>query len=179
MNDITREAQVSKGTIYVYFNNKEDLFAALIERERSRLVASLRSTLTSDAPLRETLLQFGSTFATHVLSPGSINAMRTVVAVSERMPKLSARFFTTGPESVKSVVEAYLGAQVAAGKLEISDIPLAAIQFLELCTAGLFKLRLFGNIEGEVPPDDIRKRVDSAILLFIGAYGTEGKQSRG
>lgn len=178
MNDITREAQVSKGTIYVYFNNKEDLFAALIERERARLVASIRSTLASDAPVRETLLHFGSTFATHVLSPGSINAMRTVVGVIERMPKLATRFFTTGPESVKSVVEAYLGAQVAAGKLEIDDIPLAAMQFMELCTAGLFKLRLFGNIEDQVEPEEIRKRVESAVRLFISAYGTEGKVSR-
>ena len=34
MNDITREAGVSKGTIYVYFENKEDLFSAMIEQER-------------------------------------------------------------------------------------------------------------------------------------------------
>ncbi len=34
MNDITREAGVSKGTIYVYFANKEELFEALIEEER-------------------------------------------------------------------------------------------------------------------------------------------------
>ena len=32
MNDVTREAGVSKGTIYVYFQSKEELFAALIER---------------------------------------------------------------------------------------------------------------------------------------------------
>ncbi len=173
MNDITREAQVSKGTIYVYFNNKEDLFAALIERERARLVASIRSTLTSDVPAREALSQFGNVFAKHVLSPGSINAMRTVVGVIERMPKLATRFFVTGPESLKSVIEAYLQQQVSAGRLEIDDIPLAAMQFLELCTAGLFKLRLFGNIEDAVPADEIRRRVDSAVRMFLCAYGTE------
>lgn len=173
MNDITREAQVSKGTIYVYFNNKEDLFAALIERERMRLVASIRSTLSAEAPVRDSLLQFGSVFSQHVLSPGSINAMRTVVGVIERMPKLATRFFTTGPESLKSVIEAYLQQQVAAGRLEIDDIPLAAMQFLELCTAGLFKLRLFGNIEDVVPAEEIKRRVDSAVRLFLCAYGTE------
>ena len=57
MNDITREAQVSKGTIYVYFNNKEDLFAALIERERSRMVASMRSALSGDGPVADSLLK--------------------------------------------------------------------------------------------------------------------------
>ncbi|MBC7737306.1 MAG: TetR/AcrR family transcriptional regulator, partial [Candidatus Saccharibacteria bacterium] len=45
MNDITREAGVSKGTIYVYFSSKEDLFEALIERERSALFAGIESAL--------------------------------------------------------------------------------------------------------------------------------------
>lgn len=178
MNDITREAQVSKGTIYVYFNNKEDLFAALIERERTRLVASIRSALSGDAPVRETLLQFGGTFASHVLGQSSIKAMRTVVGVIERMPKLATRFFTTGPESVKSVIEAYLQQQVEAGTLEIDDVALAAMQFLELCTAGLYKLRLFGNIEHAVPESEIKRRVDSAVRMFLCAYGTEATKSR-
>jgi AcrR family transcriptional regulator len=172
MNDITREAQVSKGTIYVYFNNKEDLFAALIERERMRLVASIRSALSAREPVRETLLQFGCTFTPHVLSPGSIYAMRTVMGVIDRMPKLASRFFTTGPESVRSVIESYLAEQVEAGTLEIDDVSLAAVQFLELCTAGLFKLRLFGNIDAEIPQDEIRRRVESAVRLFLCAYGT-------
>ncbi len=40
MNDITRAAGVSKGTIYVYFQNKEDLFGELIQRERLRITES-------------------------------------------------------------------------------------------------------------------------------------------
>src|SRR3954468_3961309 len=34
MNDIARAAGVSKGTLYVYFENKERLFAAIVEEER-------------------------------------------------------------------------------------------------------------------------------------------------
>lgn len=173
MNDITREAQVSKGTIYVYFNNKEDLFAALIERERTQLVASIRSALSGDASVGETLLQFGTTFAPRVLSVSAINAMRTVIGVIERMPKLSTRFFTTGPESVRSVIETYLALEVDKGRLKIDDVPLAAVQFLELCTAGLYKQRLFGNIEQEVPATEIRARVESAVTMFLSAYGTD------
>ena len=42
MNDVTREAGVSKGTIYVYFQSKEDLFGALVEREKSAFDAAIR-----------------------------------------------------------------------------------------------------------------------------------------
>src|ERR1041385_4661937 len=33
MNDIARKAGVSKGTLYVYFKNKEDLFEAITEEQ--------------------------------------------------------------------------------------------------------------------------------------------------
>ena len=33
MNDIARAAGVSKGTLYVYFDNKEELFEAIVEQE--------------------------------------------------------------------------------------------------------------------------------------------------
>src|SRR3974390_139978 len=33
MNDIARTAGVSKGTLYVYFADKEELFAAIVEEE--------------------------------------------------------------------------------------------------------------------------------------------------
>ena len=172
MNDITREAQVSKGTIYVYFNNKEDLFAALIERERSRLVASMRTALSGDGTVEEGLTKFGIAFATHVLSPGTIYAMRTVIGVIERMPTLSSRFFSTGPESARSVIETYLTSRHEAGELDIEDVPLAAVQFMELSMAGIYKPRLFGFIDKEVPADVIASTVKSAVRVFLKAYGT-------
>ena len=58
MNDITREAGVSKGTIYVYFANKEELFEALIEEERGSIFKNLYETLEQGTPLRETLVRF-------------------------------------------------------------------------------------------------------------------------
>src|ERR1044072_134597 len=49
MNDVTREAGVSKGTLYVYFANKEELFHAMVEAERTRFVATVRAALTENA----------------------------------------------------------------------------------------------------------------------------------
>ena len=37
VNDICQIAGISKSTLYVYFDSKEDLFAAIIEQERDRL----------------------------------------------------------------------------------------------------------------------------------------------
>ena len=126
MNDVTREAGVSKGTLYVYFANKEDLFAAMMESERTYFVNLVRTALSDEADVTTSLYDFGMVFVTHVTSNKTINAMRTVIGVRERMPSLCQRFFT-GPENLRTVLRGFLERQVAAGHLKIDDFDMAAI----------------------------------------------------
>ena len=170
MNDITREAGVSKGTLYVYFENKEDLFEALIARERNRIVSSIKQSLNDVEPIEEALHDFAVTLVTSITSDYTIRAMRTVLGVIDRMPKLAQRFFLATPENGYTVLKAYLEQRVAAGTLSIEDTELAAKQFIELCMAGLFKGRLFGMCDA-VPAAQIEKNVRSAIRVFMAAYG--------
>ncbi|WP_164924492.1 TetR/AcrR family transcriptional regulator [Sinorhizobium fredii] len=170
MNDITREAGVSKGTLYVYFENKEDLFEALIARERNRIVSSIKQSLNDIEPIDEALHDFAVTLVTSITSDYTIRAMRTVLGVIDRMPRLAQRFFTATPENGYTVLKAYLEQQVAAGRLSIDDTELAAKQFIELCMAGLFKGRLFGMCDA-ISPEQIEKNVTSAIRVFMAAYG--------
>src|SRR6478735_3824763 len=78
MNDITREAGVSKGTLYVYFANKEELFAAMIESERAAFIASMRTALAEHDDVEAGLHDFGISFISHMTEEKVINAMRTV-----------------------------------------------------------------------------------------------------
>lgn len=48
MHDICHEAGISPGTLYLYFRSKEDLIAAICERERAEFVQAL--TTIADAP---------------------------------------------------------------------------------------------------------------------------------
>ncbi|MCF3639715.1 TetR/AcrR family transcriptional regulator [Rhizobium sp. TRM95111] len=174
MNDITRAAGVSKGTIYVYFESKEELFGDLIERERRRITETVRHVLDSDLPLAETLREFGLLFATHVTSDYTIGAMRMVIAASPRMPNLCSRFFSATPINPVSVLQHYLDAKVADGTIACDDTAHAAKQFIELTTVGLFKPRLFGAMALVPARAEIERNVASAIRMFLAAYGTAG-----
>src|SRR5690606_7547049 len=79
MNDITREAGVSKGTIYVYFANKEELFEAIVEDERCAIFQNLYEALESDGDLRGTLLRFGMVLSAKITSEQVVLAQRTVI----------------------------------------------------------------------------------------------------
>lgn len=171
MNDITREAGVSKGTIYVYFQNKDDLFAALMERERLRLGQSMQNILAGIQSAEEGLRRYGIDFALQVTTQETIFAMRTMVAVATRMPKLSGRFFHDDTLNVRNVLERFLERQVANGTLRIDDIRLAARQYIDLTTGSFLKMRLFGDMPMPPPRAEIESVVESGLKVFLAAYG--------
>lgn len=170
MNDITREAGVSKGTIYVYFQNKEDLFSAIIENERALFLAAVRTVLAAHEDVEAGLYKFGVSFVTHVTDEKVISAMRTVLGVRDRMPVLCQRFFK-GPENLRTVLQEFLAHQVDIGSVKIDDLDLAAGQFLDLASGGFFKFRLFGTMEAAPPPEEIDRVISGAVRVFMAAYG--------
>jgi AcrR family transcriptional regulator len=175
MNDVTREAGVSKGTLYVYFASKEELFAAMIESERAAFVASMRTALAEHDDVESGLRDFGTGFIAHMTDEKVITAMRTVLGVRDRMPVLCQRFFN-GPENLRTILRDYLTRYVEAGKLAIDDIDLAAAQFLDLSSGSFFKFRLFGSMEHAPPRHEVERVINGAIRVFMAAYGVNRKK---
>ena len=76
MGEIARVAGVSKGTLYVYFQDKEQMFCAILDEERRKHLETV-FTLDDTAGTRETLVTFGRTLTRFITEPGKIAAMRT------------------------------------------------------------------------------------------------------
>lgn len=170
MNDIKREAGVSKGTIYVYFNGKDDLFQAIMERERQNLAISMRDILEGSGEVTDGLYRYGIGFCQHITADSSISAMRTMIAVVPRMPKLSRKFFQNESLNVRTVLERFIEQHVERGALVVDDISIAARQFIELCGGTFFKLRLFGDLAAPPTAEEIERVVKSAVRMFLCAY---------
>ena len=173
MNDITQEANVSKGTIYVYFRNKEELFEALVDRERAALFGDMHTALEGDGAAAEKMHRFGSIIARLITCDPVIQAQRIVIGVTERMPALGANFYERGPQKGKFLMMEFLRQEVEKGTFVIDDIELAAYQFAEMCMAGLFRRRIFGHMPEEPSPEEIERSVAGAVRVFFRAYGTE------
>lgn len=171
MNDITRAAGVSKSTLYVYFRSKEELFQALISEERERYFSEIESLLGDAEHPAETLRVYGEKLAGFMLSPEAMRAKRTVIAVASRMPELGRDFYRHGPQRGHAFICHYLERAVAAGALRIDDVPLAASQFVELCTAGVLRRRFFDDQAPQPTESDIARIVASAVRLFMAGYG--------
>ena len=171
MNDIAAAANVSKGTLYVYFEDKEHLFVALIEREREKQKQGIYEALADDPDLAHALASFGERLVRLITGGFALSAQRIVLGVAERMPELGREFFERGPMQGTRRLAAFLQRRVEVGELAIADAGLAAAQFIDLCQSTLTRPRLFNAVP--VPPDDeeIARVVGSAVTMFLAQYG--------
>ncbi|MBP9706514.1 MAG: TetR/AcrR family transcriptional regulator [Oligoflexales bacterium] len=58
INDIAREARIGKGTIYLYFNSKEEIFARVVRKEGDLLLMRIRSAVDCEKTSHDQLSRF-------------------------------------------------------------------------------------------------------------------------
>lgn len=170
MGTIAREAGVSKGTLYVYFKSKEELFEAIVGEQCHQQAEQIFS-LDDQADIETELRRFGVDFVGFLCRPGGVSPLRTVIAIADRMPELGARFYQSGPAHGIASVKRYLESKVAAGVLAPHDSEVAAAQFMDSCLSITFKPMLF-NAAG--PPSEalVAHVVGMAVRTFLAAYRT-------
>jgi len=170
MGDIARAAGVSKGTLYVYFDSKEILFAELVREEKIRQANAIFVLDPGDHDVVGVLTRLGRAFVGFIVQPKSVKASRGVIAIAHRMPEIGKDFFSLGPRRCTSRLGEYLRAQVEAGILDIDDVDFAAAQFLDLAQCTLHKPLMFGSTD--YPSEErINKVVDAAVHMFMKTYG--------
>jgi AcrR family transcriptional regulator len=169
MNDIARTAGVSKGTLYVYFQNKEQLFQAICSEECQSQAECLFNFDAEDSDVEATLARIGMDFVTLVCRPEKASSARTVIAIAERMPEIGRAYYETGPARGIALLSDYLEKKVKQGVLAIDDCEVVAAQLIEALLAPLFKPILFNF--GEPPTQErIRYVVGIAVRAFLAAY---------
>ena len=168
MGEIARAAQVSKGTLYVYFADKCALFEAILEQEALQH-GQVAFNFDPARDVETTLKDFGRAYNRLLCRPGGGSAIRTVMAIAERMPDVGRRYYVRVLDKTINGLSDYLKAQVASGDLAIDDCDLAASQFMELCKASLFLPFVF---QAAPAPSEERMSevVDSATRMFLAAY---------
>lgn len=171
MGEIARSAGVSKGTLYVYFADKNRLFEAIVEEEALEQ-GKVAFNFDSDRDVTTTLMEFGQAYIQLLCRPGGGSATRTVMAIAERMPEVGRRFYNNVVALTIARLAQYLEVRAALGDLDIDDCQLAAAQFMQMCQASLFMPFLFQAAPAP-SAERIAEVVHSATRMFVAGYGTK------
>lgn len=169
VDDIAREAQVSKATLYSYFPDKRLLFSEVARVECNRQAEEAIEVIGKGAPIEQVLHEAATRIVRFFLSDFGQQVFRICVSESHRFPELGRRFYASGPALVRERMSKVLAPYVEAGILKIDDMDLAANQFSELCKGDLFIRSLCGMCDAPSEAD-IGRVVRGAVEMFLARY---------
>ncbi|WP_149589739.1 TetR/AcrR family transcriptional regulator [Tabrizicola flagellatus] len=171
VDDIAREAGVSKATIYAYFPDKQLLFLEVARCECHRQTDEAEAMVEGDVPVQVALTIAAERIVAFHLSDFGQRMFRIVVGEGEHFPGLGRQFHDFGPGLIHARLVHHLGCYVASGALKIDDLDLAADQFAQLCKATIQDRLMFGLAE-TITPDLVHRTVHGAVEMFLARYGT-------
>ncbi|WP_428646098.1 TetR/AcrR family transcriptional regulator [Roseibium sp.] len=170
MEVIAREAGVSKGTLYVYFNSKEALFEALILEERLGQAELMAGVLTSQSDIATDLRRIGRIYLEKMGRPEKMSTLRMVIGAAEKFPQFGNLVYQAGPCQGRRELGKFIQERIEKGDLKPCDVELAAGQFFDLCVAGVLRRMLLNA--GPAPDEaEIKMNIDAAVKVFLAAYG--------
>lgn len=159
----------SKSTVYGHFENKEKLFAAVVDNVLAQLQAA---TDTFDLPgesLRDGLFAVGIRLLSIVLSDDHVALARIVIAEARRFPKVGKIYYEHGPAlALQGVVEFLVDRNAIAGG-DIDDIRDAAEWFTSRLVHRAFFRALCGS-DSPAKPGEIAREARSIANGFIARF---------
>lgn len=169
MDAVAARANVSKATIYAYFDNKRALFEHVIQG-RCQRVFSVADLPQHYSDARATLRQLAITLQDVILSPEAVAINRVVIAEAPRLPEVGEAFYAAGPVPGLAKVTDIFTDLTRLGLLSVPDdeAPLVAELFLNMLKGDAHTRVMLG-----LPPSraDHARLVDVVIDLIMARYG--------
>jgi AcrR family transcriptional regulator len=170
MDEIAREAGVSKATVYSYFPDKRLLFTEMYQAEMLRLADSVVELSDFDIAPARAMYVAGQRMLEYLTSDFALAMYRICVAETPRFPEIGQAFYDGGPELGRARFGTYLREATARGLLRVDDIDLAADQFFQLCQTTICD-RMICGVQYKFSAAEKARVLDGAVATFMARYG--------
>jgi TetR/AcrR family transcriptional repressor of mexJK operon len=173
---IARRARIAKRTFYSRFDDKAELFGAVVHRLVERLRPSDDSGLFAGGTLEEILIRLARVILQAALSPSALALHRVILAEATRFPELAAVVTEQGgSREAVTRIGALLARAADAGELVLDDASFAAAQFLQMVVA-LPQRRALG-LGTPMTPSELDAWARDTVALFLNGCRVRPRQS--
>ncbi len=164
LEDVAARAGITKGTIYVYFPSKEDLFMATLKEKTRSIFENLASLAADpDASALDVLRNHLAFAAEHMVEdPCGRDIFRILLAEGHRFPRISERWYTEVMGPATEAFAAILRRGVARGEFRPSIVE----EFPQLVMAPVFLHHNWQMLFGDARRVDVRRYLDAAFDLL-------------
>jgi AcrR family transcriptional regulator len=168
LDDIARRAGVTKGTIYLYFPGKEELFKAVISQSLvPRLEAGERLVADTDVPAPVQLERLLLTLAEIIPSPTVGAIPKLIIAEAGNFPEIARFYFDEVIRRGRRLITGILRRGIARGEFRAFDVDAAFFSVVAPLIVAMLWKRLF-EVHDAVPLDPAALCRDHLRLLMHG-----------
>ncbi len=175
MDAVAEAAGVSKPTVYNRYQDKRDLFAAVLRSRIKHWLAPLSAAAESHVgatgvlSIDETLHLLSREILTHSITPDTAMLQRVVAAQAVHFPELAKLAHEEGWLRAVRAVAALLHYFAKKGQINVDNPEVAADLFLNLVLGHSRRLALFG-ITVDPAIEELHRR--KAVELFLNGIRT-------
>jgi TetR/AcrR family transcriptional regulator, regulator of autoinduction and epiphytic fitness len=165
IDDIAQEARIAKGTVYLYFKSKEEIFRALCQQLLDTVLAAAEEAGHTSAPIEQQLRQILAAKFDYLfeLVHSSIHVRELIDAKNQ----LSSDIFSQADRRYLRLLSAAISHAVERGELELTRVDLEADTVAELLVRSAAGNEMYGST---LPtPAVLRKRLDALLRVFVAS----------
>jgi AcrR family transcriptional regulator len=167
IDDIAQEARIAKGTVYLYFKSKEEIFRALCQQLLDTVLSAAEEACRATGPIEQRLRQMLAAKFDYLfeLVHRSIHARELIDAKNQ----LSADIFSQADRRYLRMLSAVIAEAAERGEFDLRPVDLDADTVAEL----LVRSAAGNEFYGSTPPTPavLRKRLDALVRVFLTGLG--------
>jgi AcrR family transcriptional regulator len=174
MDLIAARAETSKRTLYAHFENKENLYLAVVDLVRSLFVARLETPADYPGTVAEKLVSFCGRYLETLLHDRAVLMCRLSMAEAARFPEGAARYFEVVFTTPRDLLSAYLKTTFKLSPKASAD---TADELIARILHPRFSRALFGidplytRFDDELRPDFDLKPIRKAVADVLKSLG--------
>jgi AcrR family transcriptional regulator len=162
LDDVAKRADVAKGTIYLYFRDKESLFQELIRTMLTPLVGTIEAMGEADLPVSMLADRIVDLFVREVYETRRKDVIRLMLSEGRRFPKLAEFYYREVLARVITAVRALLRRAAARG-----EVPQGLVDFPQIIVAPGLVAIIWSGLFERFEPLDVRAMMKAHVELLF------------
>jgi AcrR family transcriptional regulator len=164
LDDVAQRAGVAKGTIYLYFRDKESLFQELIRTMLTPIVGTIESLGQAELPFGALAQHIAELFVREVYETRRKDVIRLMIAEGQRFPQLAEFYYREVLSRIIAAVRALIAKAAARG-----EAPAGLVDFPQLIAAPGLVAIIWSGLFERFEPLDVRKMMQTHLALLFAS----------
>ncbi len=168
MDTISKEANVSKATVYNHFKNKEDLFLSIATILETRFEHSFDYTYAKEIPLDRQLREIASREMDFLSSQENMKLIHIVTIVMIQKNTIGSKLLEMAKDECMIMTSKWFDEAKADKKLLFESSAFVSQQFIGMLKSFAFLPQLYGA--PILSPSEQKRVIDEAVDMILKLY---------